>query len=78
MMAAALSALCPAPAYAGKPEPEPLDADFLDYLAACEGKDDNWTVVQDEKKGAGKAARKDPPKKPAPDPEAPKPEEAKP
>jgi hypothetical protein len=29
--------------------PEPLDVEFLDYLAACEGKDDNWTVVADDK-----------------------------
>jgi hypothetical protein len=36
-----------APALAGKPEP--LDATFLDYLANCEGKDDNWTVVADKK-----------------------------
>ena len=45
--------------------PEPLDADFLDYLLACESKDDNWTVVADEKlrKKAGKDAAKE---KPAP------------
>jgi hypothetical protein len=29
--------------------PEPLDTDFLDYLADCEGKDDNWTVVANDK-----------------------------
>ena len=29
--------------------PEPLDTEFLDYLLACESKDDNWTVVADEK-----------------------------
>jgi hypothetical protein len=29
--------------------PEALDTEFLDYLAACESKDDNWTVVADEK-----------------------------
>lgn len=37
-----------APALAGKAEA--LDVEFLDYLAACEGKDDNWTVVADDKK----------------------------
>jgi hypothetical protein len=36
------------PALAGKAET--LDVEFLDYLAACEGKDDNWTVVADDKK----------------------------
>jgi hypothetical protein len=36
-----------APAFAAPPEP--LDVEFLDYLAACEGKDDNWTVVADDK-----------------------------
>jgi hypothetical protein len=25
--------------------PEALDAELLDYLAACEGAEDNWTVV---------------------------------
>jgi hypothetical protein len=29
--------------------PEPLDAEFLDYLLAYEGKDHNWTVVAKEK-----------------------------
>ena len=29
--------------------PEPLDTEFLDYLLACESKDDNWTVVADDK-----------------------------
>jgi hypothetical protein len=29
--------------------PEPLDTDFLDYLANCEGKDDNWTVIASDK-----------------------------
>ena len=50
-------------AYAGVPEP--LDKEFLDYLLACESKDDNWTVVADEKlrKKAGKDAAKE---KPAP------------
>jgi hypothetical protein len=35
------------PAAAGAPEP--LDAEFLDYLLAYEGKDHNWTVVAEEK-----------------------------
>lgn len=41
--------------------PEPLDAEFLDYLLACESKDGNWTVVADEKlrKKASKDASKD-------------------
>jgi hypothetical protein len=42
--------------------PEPLDVDFLDYLASCEGKDDNWTVVADEK-----TRRRLPEKKKAPE-----------
>ena len=29
--------------------PEPLDAEFLDYLLTLEGKDHNWTVVAEEK-----------------------------
>ena len=29
--------------------PEPLDAEFLDYLVAVEGQDDNWTIVANEK-----------------------------
>ena len=29
--------------------PEPLDKEFLDYLADCESKDDNWTVVASDK-----------------------------
>jgi hypothetical protein len=39
--------------FAAKPvaaaAPEALEPDFLDYLLACEGKDDNWTVVADDK-----------------------------
>ena len=58
MMSAVMSALA-FPALAGKPEP--LDKDFLDYLAACEGKDDNWTVIADDKQ-RHKAAEKTPPK----------------
>lgn len=59
MMAAALCSLGVAPAFAGKPEP--LDKDFLDYLASCEGKDDDWTVIADGKKERRKA-EKEPPK----------------
>jgi hypothetical protein len=73
MIAAALSSL-PLPAFAGKPEP--LDKDFLDYLAACEGKDDNWTVIAGDKK-TGKAVKETPPAAktpPAADKSAPKPE----
>ena len=48
---------CLAAAPAGAAEPAPLDVEFLDYLANCEGKDDNWTVVAaraPEKKASGK------------------------
>lgn len=51
-----------APAFASPPEP--LDVEFLDYLAACEGKDDNWTVVADDKlrkKAESKPVPKQPP-----------------
>ena len=44
--------------------PEALDAEFLDYLAACENPNDNWTVVADEKlrrKAAEKAKAASPP-----------------
>jgi hypothetical protein len=69
-MYAASTSFAPA-AWADKPEP--LDQDFLDYLAACEGKDDNWTVVAGEKQKS-EVAEKAPPKaaageKPAPTPE---------
>jgi hypothetical protein len=71
MMSVALSS--PAlPADAGKPES--LDKDFLDYLAACEGKDDNWTVIDGDRRNS-KSAEKAPAKPPAPvDKSAPKPE----
>ena len=53
-------------------ETKPLDAELLDYLLNCEGKDDNWTVVADEKirKKAGKA--------PAPKEKSPPDEDKKP
>lgn len=75
MMAAALSSFGVAPAHAGKPEP--LDKEFLDYLAACEGKDDNWTVIADDKKDRRKA-EKAPPKAPPPADKAAAQPEAKP
>jgi hypothetical protein len=56
--------------------PEPLDTEFLDYLLACEGKDDNWTVVADEKLRK-KAGKQQPPKEKTPQPEDKK-QEAKP
>jgi hypothetical protein len=56
--------------------PEPLDADFLDYLLACEGKDDNWTVVADEK--LRKQAAKDAAKEKTPPTDKDKHQEAKP
>jgi len=73
MIVAAWSSPGAPPAFAGKPEP--LDKEFLDYLAACEGKDDNWTVVAKEKerrKAAEKSPAKpaDPAVKGAPAPEA--------
>ena len=53
--------------------PEPLDADFLDYLANYEGKDDNWTVVANDKERPKAEA----PPRPKP-PAAEVPKEAKP
>jgi hypothetical protein len=45
--------------------PEPVDAEFLDYLGTVDGKDHNWTVVATEKErkkaAADKAARPKPP-----------------
>jgi hypothetical protein len=59
MLAGLLICLRSNPVSAGTPEP--LDAEFLDYLLACEGKDDNWTVVADDKvrKKASKATPKE-------------------
>lgn len=60
--------------------PEPLDVDFLDYLANCERKDDNWTVVASDKERK-KVAAPSPAKPPASVAEDAKPEvpkEAKP
>ena len=56
--------------------PEPLDAEFLDYLLACESKNDNWTVVADEK--LRKKASKDAPKEKSPPADKDKQQEAKP
>jgi hypothetical protein len=47
-------------------EPEPLDAEFLEYLGACEGKDDNWTVVANKKLQRRAAQPKKPPQTPPP------------
>jgi hypothetical protein len=69
MIAVSLAAPRAAPVLAG--QPESLDKEFLDYLAACEGKDDNWTVIADDKRRA-KAAEKNSPKA-SPDKAAPKP-----
>jgi len=56
--------------------PEPLETEFLDYLLACESKDDNWTVVADDKlrKKAGKVA----PREKTPPADEEKQQEAKP
>jgi hypothetical protein len=62
MLAGLLVLVRSSSAYAGAPEP--LDAEFLDYLLACESKDDNWTVVADEK--LRKKASKDAPKEKSP------------
>jgi hypothetical protein len=66
--------LAPAPLLAAPPEP--LDVEFLDYLASCEGKDDNWTVVANEKERKKSAIPREatPPARV----DAPKQEEAKP
>ena len=56
--------------------PEPLDTEFLDYLLSCESKDDNWTVVADEK--LRKKASKDAPKEKSPPADKEKQQEAKP
>lgn len=45
---------------------EPLDADFLDYLASMEGDDDNWTLLDvADRKSAGNEAVREPANKPA-------------
>jgi hypothetical protein len=55
--------------------PEPVDTEFLDYLAGCEGEDDNWTVVASERERV-EAAK--PPEGKTPAKEAVQPEEVKP
>jgi hypothetical protein len=66
--------------FAAKPAmaaaPEALDPEFLDYLLACEGKDDNWTVVADPK--LRKKASKTPAKEKSTAPAKETREEAKP
>lgn len=56
--------------------PEALDAEFLDYLVACEGADDNWTVVATDP-APRPVDDKEKPVAPPPDPKA-KNEEARP
>ena len=73
MLAGLLICLRSNAAYAGAPEP--LETEFLDYLLACESKDDNWTVVADEK--LRKKASKDKAKEKSP-PAEDKQQEAKP
>lgn len=63
--------------------PEPLETEFLDYLLACESKDDNWTVVADDKlrKKASKETPKETPSETSTEKTPPaqdKPQEAKP
>jgi hypothetical protein len=62
ILAAAPCCLRVMPASAGAPEP--LDAEFLDYLVACEDKDHNWTAVAEEKPSK-KPAGAEAPQKPA-------------
>jgi hypothetical protein len=62
MTAAALSFTFAARVFAG--QPEALDTEFLDYLAACEGKDDNWTVIADDKQRPEVAEQAPPAKAP--------------
>jgi hypothetical protein len=74
MLAAVSCCLSAQPAVAAPPEA--LDPAFLDYLLACEGKDDNWTVVADAK--LRKKIRKVPAKEKPPAPAKETQEEAKP
>jgi len=48
--------------------PEALETEFLDYLLACESKDDNWTVVADDRlrKQASKEVPREVPKEKPP------------
>ena len=70
-----IGTLCSAPAITAAPEP--LDAEFLDYLVNCEDKNDNWTVVADEKERR-KTTVKSPPKDAPPRQDAIRTPEAKP
>lgn len=47
--------------------PEPLDGEFLEYLAACEHQDHNWTVVADEELRKSAKVKKPPRRAPAKD-----------
>ena len=62
---------------AAEPEIEPLDADFLEYLANLEGDDDDWTLLAEAgRKPASSSASKDqsqPQKAPKPGKETAKP-----
>ena len=69
-----LAAAMPARA-AGKPEA--LEVAFLEYLASCESKDDNWTVVAGEKQRR-RVEQKTPPAKTPPPNESGKKPEARP
>lgn len=43
--------------HSAAPEPESLDAAFLEYLANLEGDDDDWTLLADAADAAGAPAR---------------------
>jgi hypothetical protein len=74
MLAGLLICLRSNSAFAGAPQP--LETEFLDYLLTCESKDDNWTVVADDK--LRKKARKEAPKEKSPPADEDKQQEAKP
>lgn len=40
-------------------ESEPLDADFLEYLANLEGDEDNWTLLVDAEPARGSSQQAD-------------------
>jgi hypothetical protein len=63
MLAVATGLACPT--LATDVPPEPIDAEFLDYLANYEGQRDNWTVVASEQErrkapAQAEAAKPDP------------------
>jgi hypothetical protein len=66
-----IAALATSPAPRALAEsPEALDADFLDYLVACEGADDNWTVVAADPPPRAPEEEKEKPVARPPDPKA--------